>query len=56
MEKHKIFISSVQKEFKEERRALRDYIHGDPLLRQFFEKRRGTEADVTGATRNRLVR
>ncbi len=24
--KHKIFISSVQKEFREERRALRDYI------------------------------
>ena len=35
--KHKIFISSVQKEFKDERRALRDYINGDPLLRRFFE-------------------
>ena len=35
--KYKIFISSVQKEFKDERRALRDYIHGDPLLRKFFE-------------------
>lgn len=35
--KYKIFISSVQKEFKEDRIALRDYIHGDPLLRQFFE-------------------
>ncbi len=35
--KYKIFVSSVQKEFKDERRALRDYIRGDPLLRQFFE-------------------
>jgi ATP-dependent DNA helicase RecG len=35
--KYKLFISSVQKEFKDERRALRDYIHGDPLLRKFFE-------------------
>ncbi|MEI7999390.1 MAG: DUF4062 domain-containing protein, partial [Candidatus Omnitrophota bacterium] len=32
----KIFISSVQKEFKGERRALKDYIAGDPLLRKFF--------------------
>lgn len=32
-----IFISSVQKEFAAERRALRDYLHGDPLLRRFFE-------------------
>jgi len=35
--KYKIFISGVQKEFKNERLALRDYIHGDPLLGQFFE-------------------
>jgi len=35
--KHKIFISSVQKEFKAERKALKIYILGDPLLRQFFE-------------------
>jgi ATP-dependent DNA helicase RecG len=32
-----IFISSVQKELAAERRALKDYIHGDPLLRRFFE-------------------
>jgi ATP-dependent DNA helicase RecG len=32
-----IFISSVQKEFAAERRALRDYLHGDPLLRRFFD-------------------
>ncbi len=34
---HRIFISSVQKEFVAERRALKDYIQGDPLLRRFFE-------------------
>ena len=37
MKKYKIFISSVQEEFKKERKALKDYIHGDPLLRAFFE-------------------
>jgi ATP-dependent DNA helicase RecG len=33
----RIFISSVQKELAAERRALKDYIHGDALLRRFFE-------------------
>ena len=33
----KIFISSVQKEFKKERSALKDYIYGDPLLSKFFD-------------------
>ena len=32
----RIFISSVQKEFAEERAALRDYLRGDALLRRFF--------------------
>jgi len=32
-----IFISSVQKELAAERRALKDYIEGDPLLRRFFD-------------------
>ena len=32
-----IFISSVQKELADERRALKEYVHGDPLLRRFFE-------------------
>lgn len=27
----------MQKEFKDERRALKDFIHGDPLFRRFFE-------------------
>jgi ATP-dependent DNA helicase RecG len=33
----RIFISSVQKELKTERRVLKDYIHGDPLLGRFFQ-------------------
>jgi len=32
-----IFVSSAQKELAEERRALKDYIKGDPLLRRFFD-------------------
>ena len=33
----RIFVSSVQKEFAWEREALRDYLCGDPLMRQFFD-------------------
>ncbi len=33
----RIFVSSVQEEFVEQRAALRDYVHGDPLMRRFFE-------------------
>jgi len=33
----RIFISSVQKELAVERRALRDYLRGDALMRRFFE-------------------
>lgn len=36
-DKKRLFISSVQKEFAAERRALKDFIHGDPLLKRFFE-------------------
>jgi ATP-dependent DNA helicase RecG len=32
-----IFVSSVQKDFAVERRALKEYVHNDPLLRRFFE-------------------
>jgi len=32
----RIFISSVQKELATERRALKEYIQGDALLRRFF--------------------
>ena len=32
-----LFISSVQKELTDDRRALKEYVHGDPLLRRFFE-------------------
>ena len=31
-----IFISSVQKELAEERRAVKAFVESDPLLRQFF--------------------
>ncbi len=31
-----IFVSSVQKELQAERYAIRDFVHGDELLRQFF--------------------
>src|ERR1017187_5294574 len=34
--KQHIFISSVQKELAAERRTLKDYVEGDPLLRRFF--------------------
>ncbi len=33
----RIFISSVQREFAQERADLRDYLKNDPLLRRFFE-------------------
>ena len=32
----RIFISSVQKELAEERRAIRDFVRGDALLRRFY--------------------
>ena len=33
----RIFISSVQKELAAERRAIRDFVRGDPLFRRFFD-------------------
>jgi len=33
----RIFISSVQTEFTQEREALRDYLRRDPLMRRFFD-------------------
>ncbi|MBN2099556.1 MAG: DUF4062 domain-containing protein [Dehalococcoidia bacterium] len=32
-----IFVSSVQKELRAERRAIKDYVQNDPLLRRFFD-------------------
>ncbi|NTV26491.1 MAG: DUF4062 domain-containing protein [Chlorobiaceae bacterium] len=32
-----IFISSVQKEFAAERKALKEFLRGDPIMRRFFE-------------------
>jgi hypothetical protein len=36
MKKSVLFISSVQKELQEERRAIRDFIQGDPLCSRYF--------------------
>lgn len=36
MSKMKVFISSVQSEFAEERRTLKDFIQGNALLCRFF--------------------
>ncbi len=36
-EKYKIFISSVQKELADERRAVKEFIMNDPLLSRFIE-------------------
>ena len=33
----RIFVSSVHKEFCDERRSIREFIENDPLLKQFFE-------------------
>ena len=37
MNRSRIFISSVQSEFAQERRALRDFLQDDPLMRRFFD-------------------
>jgi len=37
MKKYKIFISGVQKELKEERRAVKDFVSSDVLLRDHFD-------------------
>jgi predicted HTH transcriptional regulator len=37
MKKYKIFISGVQKELKEERRAIKDFVSNDVLLRDHFD-------------------
>jgi ATP-dependent DNA helicase RecG len=35
--KSTLFVSSVQKELQIERRAVKEYIHGDPLLQKYFD-------------------
>ena len=37
MSKTILFLGSVQKELAAERRAVRDFVRGDPLLRRFFD-------------------
>lgn len=36
---YRIFVSSVQREFAKERKALADYIRKDAILGRFFERR-----------------
>ncbi len=43
----RIFISSAQAEFAEERAALRDYVRGDPLIRRFFDVFRFEDAPAS---------
>ncbi|MEW6327688.1 MAG: DUF4062 domain-containing protein [Thermodesulfobacteriota bacterium] len=35
--KKTIFVSSVQKEFRAERRAIKEFVQNDPLLRRFYD-------------------
>ena len=37
MKKYKIFVSGVQKELKEERRAIKDFVLKDALLSEYFD-------------------
>lgn len=37
MNRVRIFIGSVQREFVEERIKLREFVRGDPMIRQFFD-------------------
>jgi predicted HTH transcriptional regulator len=37
MKKYRMFVSGVQKELKEERRAIKDFILNDPLLSEYFD-------------------
>ena len=37
MKKYKIFISGVQKELKAERRAIKEYVLGNVLLKEHFD-------------------
>ncbi len=37
MDRIRLFVSSVQREFAEERRVIRDYVQGDALLSRFFD-------------------
>jgi predicted HTH transcriptional regulator len=36
MKKYKVFVSGVQRELKKERRAVKDFILGNPLLKEYF--------------------
>lgn len=47
----KIFLSSVQKEFAAERKALAAYLSGDPMLRRFFDAFRRKKPELGAKSR-----
>lgn len=50
----RLFISSVPKEFAAERRALRDFVRSDPLLRRFFDVILFEDGPATGRLHRRV--
>ncbi len=52
MKKYRIFISGVQKELKQERRAVKDFINSDALLRKHFDAFLFEELPATGKSAN----
>ena len=52
MAKYRIFISGVQKELKQERRTVKDFISSDALLRKYFDAFLFEELPATGKSAN----
>lgn len=52
MKKYRIFISGVQKELKQERRAVKDFISSDALLRKHFDAFLFEELPATSKSAN----
>jgi len=46
-----LFISSVQKELQQERRAVKDFVQGDALLKRFFDAFLFEDLPASGAGR-----
>ena len=51
----RIFVSSVQSEFAEERAVLRDYVRGDALMRRFFDVFLFEDASGVGSAARRAL-
>lgn len=52
MKKYRIFISAVQKELKQERQAVKDFIGSDALLRKYFDAFLFEELPATSKSAN----